>query len=122
MLAEQTKDETLIKEIADHLTQKGFEDIKADVEGFESPARLVRQSDDFEFTPDATANRKGRKYYFELAIKTDATRRLVTKWKLLSTLAEMKAGKFQIFVPHGNMKFTRELIGQYEIQADIHKI
>lgn len=122
MLAEQTKDEALIKEITEQLLQKGFEDIKADIEGFESPARLVRQSDDFEFTPDATATRKGRKYYFELAIKTDATRRLVTKWKLLATLAEMKAGKFQVFVPHGNMKFTRELLGQYEIEADVQKI
>lgn len=122
MLAEQTKDEVLINEIADHLSQKGFEDIKADVEGYESPSRLVRQSDDFEFTPDVTANRKGRKYYVELAIKTDATRQLVTKWKLLATLAEMKAGKFQIFVPHGNMKFTRELLSQNEITAEIHKL
>lgn len=122
MLAEQTKDEVLIQKIADQLASKGFEDIRADIEGFESPARLVRQSDDFEFTPDVTAMRKGRKYYCELAIKTDAVRRLVGKWMLIATLAEMKGGKFQIYVPHGNMKFTRELVDEYEITADIIKI
>lgn len=122
MLAEQTKDEVLIKEIADQLNLKGFEDIKADIDGFEQPSRLVRQSDEFEFTPDATAQRKGRKYYFELAIKTDALRKLITKWKLLATLAHLKTGKFQIFVPHGNMKFTRELLENNDIQADIVKL
>ena len=122
MLAEFTKDEALITKAIEQLEKYGFQDIKADIEGHETPSKLTRQQDDFEFTPDITATMHGRTYYFEVAQKTDKSRRLVTKWKLLAYLAQMKQTGLKIFVPHGTMKFTRELVKLYEIDAKLEKI
>ena len=47
---------------------------------------------------------------------------LINKWKLLDTLSHMKKGNFRIFVPHGQMKFTQELIETHQINADLVKI
>lgn len=122
MLAELTKDETLIAKAIEQLEKYGFKNIKADIEGHETPSKLTRQQDDFEFTPDITATMHGRTYYFEVAQKTDKSRRLVTKWKLLAYLANMKQTGLKIFVPHGTMKFTRELVRNHEIEADLEKL
>lgn len=122
MLAELTKDEALIAKAVEELEKYGFQDVKADIEGHETPSKLIRQSDNFEFTPDITATFHGRTHYFEVAIKTDKSRMLVTKWKLLAYLAQMKQTGFKIFVPHGTMKFTRELVKLYEIDAELEKL
>lgn len=117
-----SKEEKLLKKIVEKLENLGYEDIKADVEGYEVPSKLIRQNDDIEFIPDITATLNGRKYYFEIARKTKEEVKLVGKWKLLMTLAEMKEGGFKVFVPHGQMKFTKELMKNHNIDFELEKI
>jgi len=115
--------ESTLKKMIQKIQTKGFTDIRADYEDLEAPAKLVSQSNDDVYVPDATAlNRLGRKAYFEISRKIKKTEKLVNKWKVLETLAAVKQGVFQIFVPHGSMKFTKELVTKYHINAEIVKI
>ena len=117
-----TKEEEMLKNIVEKLEKSGYTDIKVDLEGYEQPAKLVRQSDDTEFIPDITARLSGKKFYFEIVRKTKEVSKLVAKWKLLSALSEIKDGDFKIFVPYGQMKFTKEILEKYRLNAEIAKI
>lgn len=102
--------------------KRGFDQIKARVEDYEAPASLKKQGEDLEYTPDITAKKDGATYYFEIADRKEDATSITGKWKLLSTLAEMKGGQLEIFVPYGSMKFTREILVAKNIEAEVIKL
>lgn len=101
------------------IEKKGYAEIKADLEGHEAPKSFTRSATQTTVQPDLTARSLGRKFYFEVALKTDNTRDVVTKWKLLSQLAAMKDGKLIVFAPHGHRSFAEKLITNHRINAQI---
>ncbi|MCB0636636.1 MAG: hypothetical protein KDC54_08465 [Lewinella sp.] len=121
----EVKESELVRQMVEEVVSpKGYNDIKANVEDFETPARLTRQRDGEEesFIPDATGVLNGRKSYFELALKTDAIRQVVTKWQLMSSVASYKRGKLFLVVPRGHFAFTNRLLNKYPIEAEIIKM
>ena len=92
------------------IKKKGYKRIKADIEAFETPTQYTRQKEDLTFTPDITGFQLGRKSFFEVALKSDNIRRKISKWKLLSTLASMKGGKFFLMAPRGHKAFAQRLV------------
>ena len=122
-LRDDKKYDDVLNRVLEQVERSGFESIRADYPEMEKPARLVGQTNEDVFIPDVTAvTRTGSKAYFEISRKIDEPRKLVNKWKLLSTLAELKNGVFKIFVPHGAMRFTQELVNRHNIKADLIKI
>jgi hypothetical protein len=101
------------------IEKKGYAEIKADLEGLEAPTALMQSSTNVPVQPDLTALSLGRKFYFEVALKSDNTREVVTKWKLLSQLAAMKDGKLIVFAPHGHRSFAEKIIENNRINAQI---
>ncbi|MEQ8582879.1 MAG: hypothetical protein RIC30_11925 [Marinoscillum sp.] len=118
----KTSYEELLSSVIENIKKQGYENIRADLSEYESPYQLIGQTKDVNFTPDVTATKNDGKAYFEISTKVDNPNDLINKWKLLETLATMKRGKFQIFVPHGHMKFTQELVKDYNINAEVRKI
>lgn len=121
----QEKDPDMIREIVENfISRKGYNNIRANVGDYETPAKLTRRvkGEEESFIPDATATLNGRKSYFEVSLKTDNTRPVVTKWKLLSNLASMKNGKFFLLVPRGHMAFTNRILSRYPMEAEIIKL
>ncbi|MEM9931031.1 MAG: hypothetical protein AAF840_14510 [Bacteroidota bacterium] len=120
----QQKDAELITLLLDKVVKKkGFENIRANAEGYETPAKIRRGKDTEEyFIPDVTGEVNGRKSYFELGMKSDDERELVTKWRLLSSLANYKHGKLYLAVPRGHMAFTNRILADYPIQAEVVKL
>ena len=99
--------------------KKGYLEIKADIEGLETPKSFTQRSSDTAVYPDMTAKSLGRKFYFEVALKSSNERDIVTKWKLLSQLAAMKEGKLIVFTPHGHRAFAEKIIEKHRITAKI---
>ncbi|WP_258104577.1 hypothetical protein [Marinoscillum sp. MHG1-6] len=125
MLLESRKSvsyESLLAKAVGKIEQLGYSEIRADLEDYEKPFELKGKTNDINFVPDLTARKGNSKTYFEISQKVEDTRELVNKWKLLETLSKMKNGNFKIFVPHGQMKFTQELIEQHQIRAELEKI
>lgn len=111
-----------VTKVIENLERQGFTDIQADIDDYETPPRLISKSKDINFVPDVMARKNGNKGYFEISKKVSDTNELVNKWTALSTLAEMKNGIFKIYVPHGHMKFTREILTDYNINAEVVKL
>lgn len=125
-MLQQTRSKTsyneLLSSVIERVKKQGYDNIKADLGDYESPYQLIGQTKDVNFTPDVTATKNDGKAYFEISTKVDNPNDLINKWKLLETLASMKKGKFQIFVPHGHMKFTQELVRDNNINAQVIKL
>lgn len=108
-----------IEKALDWIEKKGYMEVKADIEGMEAPKSFTQKSNDQTINPDLTAMSLGRKFYFEIAMKTSETRDVITKWKLLSQLAAMKDGKLIVFAPHGHRSFAEKIIEGHKIPAKI---
>jgi hypothetical protein len=119
ILTEDKKPKLIQKVIDTIVSPRGYKNIKANAEAFDTPARLNRERDDEAYIPDITGVINGRKSYFELSIKTDKIRQVVTKWKLLSKLATFKRGKLFLVVPPGHYAFTNRVLKKYPIEAKI---
>lgn len=101
---------------------KGFKDFKASLDDFEDPKSFTSVSSDSEVLPDFTAKRRGKKHYFDVALKTDNIQPLITKWKLLSQLAELKNSKLILFAPRGHKAFAERLTKQYKVPAQVEAL
>ncbi|MDX1683660.1 MAG: hypothetical protein R3275_00405 [Saprospiraceae bacterium] len=97
--------------------------IRVNSEGYDEPKSFVNQTKDKVVMPDLTyTTRGGSKHYSEIALKTDKAQDLVTKWKFLSQLAQMKSGKLHLLAPKGHLMFTRNLVKKYNIEAQVHSL
>lgn len=108
-----------IEKAVEYAKSKGFKDFKANLDDYETPKSFTSVSADKEIFPDFTARRRGKRHYFDIALKTDDVQSLVTKWKLLQQLAEIKNSKLILFAPRGHKAFAERLTKQYKITADV---
>jgi len=88
---------------------------KANTDGYDSPNTLSQTDTDLSFTPDMTGRRRTNKFYLEIALKSEDKRELVSKWKLLSTLASMKGGKLYLLAPSGHKAFTERILSSHQL-------
>jgi hypothetical protein len=118
----EEKEKWLSQVLKNIVEPKGYDTVKANMDEYEKPAQLVQNSTGDVFVPDITAVRNDQKSYFEIAQKNENVNRTVSKWKLLSALAEMKGGKFYLISPRGHFRFTEELVKKYHLQSQIIKL
>lgn len=93
-----------------HLEARGFKDIKADLDGYESPKSYVRKASGNVVTPDIVATKNGRKYFFDISLKSEKPRLLKSKWVFLDTLSRMNSNRFRIITTRGHYKFTDTML------------
>ena len=112
----------LISTVVKWAKSHGFKDIRANIEGYDTPKSYERAADSQLFTPDVTATNMFNKHYLEVSMKTDALRSSVSKWKLLSELASLKGGKLYLMAPRGHVRFTRDVVAEHNIPAEVVRI
>lgn len=113
------------EQVINFAKKSGYQDIRADFTGYTSPASISMVSKDLTLTPDFTAKRGEGKYYFELVVKNEKEEEqstLVSKWKVLESIAKMKGGHLRLFVPRGSYKFATELMQNHHIDAKLTKL
>lgn len=102
--------------------KRGFSNIKANHEDYETPAHFSKTGQEEPVIPDITGLKTGGKSYIEIATKTDMIHDKVSKWKLLSTLAARKGGKLFLLTPRGHKRFAEELVKDHNLSAEIKSI
>lgn len=117
----QENDEVL-KESVTYLENKGFENIKADIEGYETPKSYNKKGSDVSITPDIVAERAGIKHYFEVSLKSDRTNLLKSKWRFLDVLTRMRNERFKIITRRGHYKFTNEMLDHLNMDKKLIKL
>ena len=101
------------------VNRKGFHDIKANYEGYESPVQFTKPKEEKPYNPDITGKKTGGKSYIEIALKADNIRRRISKWNLLNTLASMKGGKLFLLAPKGHKSFAEEIVKKHHLDAKV---
>lgn len=104
--SDKIENTAFLEKSVQHLEATGFEKIKADMEGYEKPKSYLRKGTDFKITPDIVALKNGRKYFFEISLKSKKPRLLKSKWLFLDTISRMKSDRFRIITTKGHYKFT----------------
>ena len=107
---EKSENQEFLEKSIGHLEATGFENIKADMEGYDTPKSYVRKGSDSKITPDIVAVKNGRKYYFEISLKSEKPRLLKSKWLFLDTLSRMNSNRFRIITTRGHYKFTDNML------------
>ena len=125
MVAIDKDDNTaFIKESITYLEHKGFENIKADIEGYETPKSYLKKGrgDDVTITPDIVAEKAGRKHYFEIGLKSSETTLLKSKWRFLDVLTRMKDDRFKVITRRGHYKFTQDMLDDLNLDKEPIKL
>lgn len=99
-----------LNESVSYLKQHGYENIKADTEGYETPKSYLKVGSDVSITPDIVAEKEGRKHIFDISLKTDKQKLLKSKWLFLNSLSAIKSHKFRLITTKGHYKFTNEML------------
>ena len=79
-----------------YLENHGFENIKADTDGYETPTSYIKAGSTISITPDIVAVKEGRKHYFDLSLKSEKPKLLKSKWLFINTLCKLKSFRFII--------------------------
>ena len=112
----------LLEQSVQHLQQKGFENIKADLDGYETPKSYLRKGSDLVITPDITAQRDGRKHFFEVSVKSEKPTLLKTKWRFLDVMTNLKDHRFKIITARGHYAFTRQMLDELNLEKKLIKL
>ncbi|WP_223883383.1 MULTISPECIES: hypothetical protein [Arenibacter] len=107
---QNSENEAFIKKSVSHLEAHGFENIKADIEGYDRPKSFLKKGSDTKITPNIVALKNGRKYYFEISLKSERPLMLKSKWLFLDTLSRMRSNRFKIITTKGHYKFTDNML------------
>ena len=111
-----------IKESIVYLENKGYENIKADIEGYETPKSYHKKDSEDTITPDIVAERAGIKHYFEISLKSQKPRLLKSKWRFLDVITRMRNQRFKIITKRGHYKFTNEMLEDLNLQKNLIKL
>ena len=113
------KDLRFIKKAIQWAENHGFNNLKANLKDYETPTQFISKEGEKTFTPDVTGLQQDKKSYIEIAIKSENVKRKISKWKLLSTLANIKGGKFFLLVPRGHKHFTVQIVKDCHLNAEV---
>ncbi|PSG88687.1 hypothetical protein [Aurantibacter aestuarii] len=120
--SQKAEHKDLLEQSINHLEHLGYEKIKADLDGFDSPKSFLKKGSDIVVTPDITAYRRSKKYYFELGIKNDETKLLKSKWRFLDVLSRMKNERFKIITKKGHYSFTNQVLDDLNLEKNLIKL
>ncbi len=116
------KNTDFLSQTIQYLQNRGFENIKADMEGFETPKSYLKKGSDVSITPDIVAERDGERHIFEISLKSKKPRLLKSKWLFLDVLSKMKQYRFKIVTTRGHYKFTDETLSSINLDMKTIKI
>ena len=100
-----------------YLENLGYQNIKADIEGYETPKSYIKKGSDISITPDIVAEKEGRKYVFDLSLKSVKPKLLKSKWLFLNTLSQLKSYRFRLITKRGHYKFSDDIVGAINLDT-----
>lgn len=118
-----SKDDDLIKKILDSFVSRGgYTEVKANIDGFETPSALSNKESEDRVIPDITALKRNGRWYIEVVRKDGEVEKTVSKWKLLSMLGKARNGGLILMAPSGQYAFAERLTKKHDIHCKIVKM
>ncbi|WP_428656048.1 hypothetical protein [Runella sp.] len=111
-----------IPKVIEWVKRNGFEQIRANLEGYEMPIAYEPTNSHERLIPDVTAKLLFEKSYFEVVVRTKEVDKTALKLQLLSILASYKGGQLYLMAPQGHYNFAKTLLLKNTINGKIVKI
>ena len=101
-----------------YLENLGYENIQADIDGYETPKSYKKKDSNISFTPDIVAEKVGTTHIFDLSLKSEEPRLLKSKWLFLKSLSQLKSYRFSLITTRGHIKFSQEAIDELNLNTE----
>src|SRR5690606_28854430 len=108
--SEKEKYSEILNDSINYLENRGYENIMADIDNYETPQSYLKKGSDINITPDIVAINQGQKYFFDIGLKSKKPKLLKSKWLFLNTLSNLKSYKFKLITTRGHYKFTKKML------------
>lgn len=112
----QMDHDNMVKNLVDHLITHSYSDVKADIDGYESPYRITWKSTAHGHVPDATSGSQIFEVETQDSINQSHTE---DQWKLFAAHAHNTGGTFTVVVPKGCNQAAKVRLEELNIQAGI---
>ena len=119
---EKIENSQFLEKSINYLKNLGYEDIKADLEGYEKPKSFSKKGTDIVVTPDIIATKQSKKNYFEIGLKSEKPKLLKSKWRFLDVLSRMGGHNFKIITKKGHYKFTCDVLDDLNLNKTLIKL
>lgn len=97
--------------------------LRVAADGYEDPKVFTNTSTNKQIQPDLSfVTHGGSKHFSEIALKEEDPKELITRWKLLGLIAQMKRGKLHLLAPRGHKSFTERVVDRHNINATVHTL
>lgn len=113
----QREHDRIIKEVVEILKNRGYNDVRADLDGNERPKRIEWKSTGEGFLPDVS----GHKDWFRIfevetedSIDDDHTE---SQWKLFAAYAKANDAMFYVVFPNGCVEKVKNRLEELQIEA-----
>lgn len=119
----QSDHEDMVLTTANYLVSNLYTDVRADVNDYETPTKIIWSKTQDGHIPDITSKYNGVEHIWEIetedSISIDHTK---SQWKLFSTYAAQHNAKFHIVVPEGFIEDAQNQAEEWGIKAEFHEV
>lgn len=108
--------EDLIKTAIELLKEEGFQDVKANLEGYRKPEEIISKITYRRIIPDLTAKKDHRIYVFKIVLEDEPD---IDIWYIISNYVQINNGIFYLMVPQDKEKEIQKKLWEYKINAQL---
>lgn len=121
--APQAVYDQIVHSVVAHLREAGFSSVRANQEGFASPARVQWDDEDEGVVPDIIGEHNGALYVFEIETRDQIEANNVKdRWRLLSVYAKRHNGKFYLVIPETKAGYLRAFAKDLGVRPEFLKL
>lgn len=114
--------DSLVKTVAQILVGRGYSDVKADIEGYTPPKKIVWETSREGFVPDVTAQRDELRIFEVETVDTMSAPHTEEQWKLFFAYAKANKAMFYIVFPKGSVDAVKKRLEEIGISAYLWEI
>lgn len=116
----QTEHDSIVASVANSLRANGFSEIKADLQGYDQPIRIIWESTEQGHIPDLSAVKDQQQHIFEVETGDTITiQHTADQWKLFSTYANQHNSIFYVVVPKGYASQAQKQLQVLNLKATV---
>lgn len=111
----------MVKYVADWLVEHNYQDVRADVKGFDSPEKITWSATNKGHIPDNSAkNAQQNRFIFE--VETDDSiddSHTEDQWNLFSAFVNQHGGEFWVVVPESSIGKAEKRVSSLGVTAKV---
>ncbi len=119
----QIEHDRMVEYVAKILVGKGYKDVRADLQGFKQPRRIIWESSGEGYLPDVTARSDDDFRIFEVETKDSINdEHTADQWKLFASYADVNKAMFYVVFPKGSVDDVKNRLKELGLEAYLMEV